>query len=193
MTAMVRTMNTKTTLAAAAAAARWQRQQQQRDGGAAAEAAAARQRQWQQRQRSSGSGSLAATAAAWRRQRGGQQGSSTAWAAELLQEEIHQTAVLAPLLNSFFSKNGKQTVLTKNPLANDVKKHVGLIFSPAGETLTMFSAIQTVVSHRDFSHSLHATKCDKMRYRILLHLSHGISHFVAFCRIRLRFYFSKYQ
>jgi hypothetical protein len=44
----------------------------------------------------------------------------------------------------------KKTVLTKNPLANDVTKHVRLIFSPAGEILSLFSVIQTVVPFQVF-------------------------------------------
>ena len=100
-------------------------------------------------------------------------------------EGSRQTAVSAPLLISFCAKM-KKNCADKNPLANDVKKHVGLIFSPAGETLIPFSDIQTVVSNKVFSHLSHATKCNKMQYRTLLHLSHAISHFVAFCCMRYR-------
>jgi hypothetical protein len=102
----------------------------------------------------------------------------------LFQEGSHQTAVSAPLLISFCAKM-KKTVLTKNPLANDVKKHIGLIFSPAGETLILFSDIQTVIPLKGFLRF--ATKCDiacdKMRQNAILHATNAISHFVAFCCI----------
>ncbi len=65
-------------------------------------------------------------------------------------EESRQNAVSAPLLIPFSGKNEKKTVLTKNLLANDVTKHVRLIFSPAGEILSLFSDIQTVVPFKVF-------------------------------------------
>ena len=53
-------------------------------------------------------------------------------------EETRQTAVSAPLLISLLCENEKKTVPTKNLLANGVKKHVRLIFSPAGEIPNCF-------------------------------------------------------
>jgi hypothetical protein len=94
-----------------------------------------------------------------------------------------------PPFSFLFVQKWKKTVLTKNPLANDVKKHVGLIFSPAGETLIPFSDIQTVVPLKGFLRF--ATKCDiacdKMRQNAILHATNAISHFVAFCCILLHF------
>ena len=103
---------------------------------------------------------------------------------QMHQEETLQTAVSAPLLISFLCKN-KKTVLTKNPLANDVKKHVGFIFSPAGEIHTVFRRSDSRTKKGIFKF---ATKCDiacdKMRQNAISMRQNGISHFVAFCRMR---------
>ncbi len=63
-----------------------------------------------------------------------------------------------PPFSFLFCAKTKKTVLTKNPLANDVTKHVRLIFSPAGEILSLFSDIQTVVPFLRFSKV--CDKCD---------------------------------
>jgi hypothetical protein len=82
---------------------------------------------------------------------------------------------LSPPSHFFFVQKQKKNCVDKNPLANDVKKHVGLIFSPAGETLVTFSDVQTVISKKVFSHSSRETKCNKMRIAFCRILSHAIS------------------
>jgi hypothetical protein len=49
------------------------------------------------------------------------------------------------LFSFLFCAKTKKTVLSKNLLANVVKKHISLIFSPAGKIPTLFSDSQTVV------------------------------------------------
>ncbi len=83
-----------------------------------------------------------------------QDGLASLWQIKL--EETLQTAVSAPLLISFLCEN-KKTVLTKNPLANDVKKHVGFIFSLAGEIHTVFKRSDSRTKKGIFKV---ATKCD---------------------------------
>jgi hypothetical protein len=49
---------------------------------------------------------------------------------------------LSPPSHFFFVRKRKKTVLTKNPLANDVTKHIKLIFSPARDIPNCFQTFR---------------------------------------------------
>jgi hypothetical protein len=64
---------------------------------------------------------------------------------------------LSPPSHFFFVRKRKKLCWQKNPLANDVKKHVGFIFSPAGEIHTVFRRSDSRTKKGIFKF---ATKCD---------------------------------
>ncbi len=65
-------------------------------------------------------------------------------------------------------------MLTKNPLANVVKKHVGLIFSPAGEISNCFQTFRQSYLFRFATNMISYAK--NAISHVILHLLHAISH-----------------
>ncbi len=94
----------------------------------------------------------------------------------------HFRLLSQPPFSFLFCAKTKKLCWQKNPLANDVKKHVGFIFSPAGELHTVFRRSDSCTKKGIFKF---ATKCDiacdKMRQNAISMRQNAISHFVAFC------------